>query len=56
MKNKHTATTRSHYLPETYLKHFLHEDQIFMYMKGKIFFDNKKIQMIDCSLFGEKRD
>jgi len=33
-------TTRSHYLPRTYLKHFLFEDALFMYMKGEKFFKN----------------
>lgn len=31
-------TVRSHYLPRTYLKHFLNEDQLFMYKKGEKFF------------------
>lgn len=32
------ATVRSHYLPRTYLKHFLHENELFMYKKGEKFF------------------
>lgn len=35
------TTVRSHYLPRTYLKHFLHEDVLFMYKKGEKFFDEK---------------
>ncbi|MDB5244911.1 MAG: hypothetical protein JWN90_16 [Parcubacteria group bacterium] len=31
-------TVRSHYLPQTYLKHFLHENELFMYKKGEKFF------------------
>jgi len=31
-------TTRSHYLPKTYLKHFLNENSLVMYKKGKNFF------------------
>ena len=31
-------TTRSHYLPQTYLKHFLLEESLFMYKKGEKFF------------------
>ena len=38
MSNEKKATVRSHYLPRTYLKHFLLEDQLFMYMKGEKFF------------------
>ena len=33
-------TVRSHYLPRTYLKHFLLEDKLVMYMKGEKFFKN----------------
>ncbi|MGB2580596.1 MAG: DUF4238 domain-containing protein [Minisyncoccia bacterium] len=32
------TTIRSHYLPKTYLKHFLHNDVLFMYKKGEKFF------------------
>ena len=32
------ATVRSHYLPRTYLKHFLSRDALFMYKKGEKFF------------------
>lgn len=35
------ATVRSHYLPRTYLKYFFYEDTIFVYKKGKKFFDEK---------------
>lgn len=35
------TTVRSHYLPRTYLKHFLHEDCLYMYKKGEKFFDEK---------------
>jgi len=31
-------TVRSHYLPRTYLKHFLLDDELVMYMKGEKFF------------------
>lgn len=31
-------TTRSHYLPITYLKHFLQENELYMYKKGMKFF------------------
>lgn len=37
------TTIRSHYLPKTYLKHFLNDDALFMYKKGKKFFDDPKI-------------
>ncbi len=40
--SKQTTTKRSHYLPKTYLKHFLLDDALFMYMKGKKFFDEEK--------------
>lgn len=33
-------TIRSHYLPQTYLKHFLLNDALFMYKKGEKFFSN----------------
>lgn len=33
-------TKRSHYLPQTYLKHFLLENSLFMYKKGKKFFND----------------
>lgn len=32
------ATVRSHYLPITYLKHFLFDEKLFMYKKGENFF------------------
>jgi len=35
------TTVRSHYLPITYLKHFLHENTLFMYKKGEKFFSEK---------------
>ncbi len=31
-------TVRSHYLPQTYLKHFLLDEKLFMYKKGEKFF------------------
>lgn len=31
-------TTRSHFIPQTYLKHFLVDDKLFMYKKGEKFF------------------
>ncbi|MBP6946438.1 MAG: DUF4238 domain-containing protein [Candidatus Pacebacteria bacterium] len=34
-----SQTKRNHYLPQTYLKHFLHEDHLFVYMKGEKFFN-----------------
>jgi len=42
MSYMNKATKRSHYLPRTYLKHFLLDDVLFMYMKGKTFFNNNK--------------
>lgn len=36
-------TVRSHYLPITYLKHFLNEDEFFMYKKGEKFFKDPAI-------------
>ncbi|MBL8030655.1 MAG: DUF4238 domain-containing protein [Candidatus Doudnabacteria bacterium] len=38
MKIIKKPTVRSHYLPRTYLKHFLLEGQLFMYKKGENFF------------------
>lgn len=35
------ATVRSHYLPRTYLKHFLQDDELVMYKKGVKFFKDK---------------
>lgn len=35
------TTVRSHYLPRTYLKHFLYEDELVMYKKGEKFFKDK---------------
>ncbi|NLK93932.1 MAG: DUF4238 domain-containing protein [Clostridiales bacterium] len=37
MKEKKN-TIRSHYIPQTYLKHFLLDDKLFMYKKGENFF------------------
>lgn len=34
-------TVRSHYLPRTYLKHFLLDDALFMYKKGERFFEKE---------------
>src|ERR1700733_7605075 len=34
-------TVRSHYLPRTYLKHFLLDDALFMYKKGEKFFEKE---------------
>ena len=31
-------TRRSHYIPQTYLRHFLHNDRLVMYKKGERFF------------------
>ena len=36
MKEKKN-TIRSHYIPQTYLKHFLLDDKLFMYKKGENF-------------------
>lgn len=36
-------TKRSHYLPQTYLKHFLKDDSLFMYKKGEKFFKAKNM-------------
>jgi len=36
-------TVRSHYLPQTYLKHFLHEGELFMYKKGEKFFNDSSL-------------
>src|SRR3989344_5274591 len=41
------TTIRSHYLPRTYLKHFLNDDVLFMYKKGAKFFDDLKISPSD---------
>jgi hypothetical protein len=35
------STVRSHYLPRTYLKHFLVNDELVMYMKGEKFFKDE---------------
>ncbi len=35
------STTRSHYLPRTYLKHFLYDGSLVMYKKGAKFFNTK---------------
>ncbi len=32
------TTKGSHFIPRTYLKHFLEDDSLFMYKKGKKFF------------------
>ena len=37
MKEKKN-TIRSHYIPQTYLNHFLLDDKLFMYKKGENFF------------------
>ena len=41
------TTIRSHYLPRTYLKHFLHANVLFMYKKGEKFFKDMNIASDD---------
>ena len=45
----------SHYLPRTYLKHFLLDDKLFMYKKGKRFFEDElKAEQRIIEVLGEK--
>jgi len=50
------ATIRSHYLPRTYLKHFLVNDGLVMYMKGEKFFkdENKTLEQRILKVKGEE--
>lgn len=41
MKKEQKPTRGNHFLPITYLKHFLHNDQLVMYKKGEKFFTEK---------------
>jgi len=46
-------TIRNHYIPQTYLKHFLLEDTLFVYKKGEKFFKNLSITA-EKRIFGVK--
>jgi hypothetical protein len=46
-------TTRNHYIPQTYLKHFLLDDTLFVYKKGERFFKDKSVTE-DKRIFGVK--
>ena len=46
-------TTRNHYIPQTYLKHFLLDDTLFVYKKGGKFFKDTSVTE-DKRIFGVK--